>query len=281
MRDWFFGLSMFPAMTLVVFGLTYLVAAGIALTVSRLAVGERARAFKTLSALCLPPLGATFAFLLIFGAAPVWTNFNDAKRAVATEASGLRDVLILARGMSGETETRLRTLVDAYVTRSATREWPAMAANRIARETDNPCRCSGELEAALADMRGLTLADDRQRVDRQDIVKALETVRDARRQRIEISEDDTGTIRFTGIAGIGACLMIWVALVHAHERRAQAIGMAVFGTVIAMATLLIVSYSNPFSGGHVVSPRILQEVLDGIPAHAALTPPSMVILAAD
>jgi len=32
--------------------------------------------------------------------------------------------------------------------------------------------------------------------------------------------------------------------------------------VIAMSSLLIVSYTNPFSGGHALSPRILQEVME-------------------
>src|SRR5690242_18495979 len=141
MSDWFFGLQMFP-MTLVVFGTTYLIAACIFLVVVRLAVGDRTKVFKAIVPSCLSPLGAAFALLMVFSAEPVWTNFTHAKQAVAAEASGLRDVLILARGMPAETETRIRALVTTYVGQSVTIEWPAMASNRITLETNNVCGCS-------------------------------------------------------------------------------------------------------------------------------------------
>ena len=43
---------------------------------------------------------------------------------------------------------------------------------------------------------------------------------------------------------------------------ACSLALALFATVIAMSSLLIVSYTNPFSGGHALNPRILQEVMD-------------------
>src|SRR5476651_761548 len=114
MSNWFFGLPLF-AMALAVFAVTYLLAAVIFQVVTRLATGERARNFKALTPAMLSPLGAVFALLLVFSAEPVWTNYNHAKQAIATEASGLRDALILAKSMPAETQTRLRTLVGAYV----------------------------------------------------------------------------------------------------------------------------------------------------------------------
>jgi hypothetical protein len=270
MSDWFFGLQMFP-MALIVFGITYLLAACIFVMVVRLAVGERARVFKAIVPSCLSPLGAVFALLLVFSAEPVWTNFTHAKQAVAAEASGLRDALILARGMPPETEAHIRTLIGTYVAQSATIEWPAMASNRITIETNNVCGCSSELLTALEYMRGLKLQEDAQRRDQRDIIGALEKVRSARRERIVISEDDVSTSRFTAIVVIGLCLLIWVGLVHADNRKALGIAMTIFATVISMSTLLIVSYSSPFSGGHAVSPRILEEVTDGIPVRAAPT----------
>jgi hypothetical protein len=50
--------------------------------------------------------------------------------------------------------------------------------------------------------------------------------------------------------------------VHSDNRRSCAIALALFATVIAMSSLLIVSYTYPFSGGHALSPRILQEVME-------------------
>jgi len=54
MVDWLVSLPIWQ-MALLVFGATYLVAAVIHVVVIRLAVGDRARAFKTVSAGLLPP----------------------------------------------------------------------------------------------------------------------------------------------------------------------------------------------------------------------------------
>jgi hypothetical protein len=56
----------------------------------RLAVGDRARAFKALSPGMLPPLGIIFGLLVGFIAVQVWNDFDRAKAAVASEASALR-----------------------------------------------------------------------------------------------------------------------------------------------------------------------------------------------
>jgi hypothetical protein len=59
MSDWLHNLPV-AWMALVVFGLTYLVAAAIYAVVTVLAVGERARSFKAVSPGMLPPLGIIF-----------------------------------------------------------------------------------------------------------------------------------------------------------------------------------------------------------------------------
>jgi hypothetical protein len=148
------------------------------------------------------------------------------------------------------------------VTESVNREWPAMASDSVTVLTHNVCGCSEELLTALVYMRGVKLADEGQRVYQRDIVDALEKVRGARRERILISEDDEGNLRFLGLVVIGLCLLTWIAMVHSDNRRACVIALALFATVIAMSTVLIVTYTNPFSGGHALSPRILQEVMD-------------------
>jgi len=63
MSDWFLNLSI-PWMALIIFAATYVVAACVYLVVVRLAVGERARAFKAFSPGMLPPLGIIFGLLV-------------------------------------------------------------------------------------------------------------------------------------------------------------------------------------------------------------------------
>ena len=85
-------------------------------------------------------------------------------------------------------------------------------------------------------MRGLNLAHDGPRVIQRDIIEALEKVREARRERILISQDDAGNLRFLGLVLIGICLLTWIALVHADNRRSCAIALGLFATVIAMSS---------------------------------------------
>ncbi len=86
MSDWLLNLPV-PWMAVVVFAATYLLAAVVYWVVTRLAVNERARTFKSVSPGMLPPLGILFALLVGFIAVEVWNNYDKAKLAVATEAS--------------------------------------------------------------------------------------------------------------------------------------------------------------------------------------------------
>ena len=78
------------------FVVIYLVAGGIYWLVMALAVGERARAFKTISPGMLPPLGIIFGLFVGFIAAQVWSDFDRANAAVDNQAMALRAVVLLA-----------------------------------------------------------------------------------------------------------------------------------------------------------------------------------------
>src|SRR4249919_668724 len=107
MSDWLHNLPI-AWMALVVFGFTYLLAAGICGLVTALATGERARAFKAISPGMLPPLGIIFGLFVAFTAAQVWTDNERANAAVDREASALRAVVVLAAAFSGDTEAHMR-----------------------------------------------------------------------------------------------------------------------------------------------------------------------------
>jgi hypothetical protein len=147
MSDWLLNLP--PWMALVVFGATYLVAASIYWVVTRLAVNDRARAFKALSPGMLPPLGIIFGLLGGFIAVEVWSDFDRAKVAVTTEASALRAVVLLAGTFPKEQETRIRALINRHIEVAMNQEWPAMAQQR-ATLTDLPEALIEALQYTLA-----------------------------------------------------------------------------------------------------------------------------------
>src|SRR6202042_407137 len=126
MNNWLHNLPV-VWMALVIFGVTYLVAAAIYAAVATLAVGERTRSFKAVSPAMLPPLCIIFGLFVAFTAAQVWTDNEQAKVAVNREASALRSVVIFAASFPGEHEARLRALVRDYIEDAATHDWPTMA----------------------------------------------------------------------------------------------------------------------------------------------------------
>ena len=114
MADWFLNLPVFW-MALIVFVATFFIAGGVYLVVTRLAETEWARAFKAVSPGVLPVLGVLFALLVGFIAVEVWNTFDRAKTAVATEASALRAVVLLARNFPDEQKARIDALINRHI----------------------------------------------------------------------------------------------------------------------------------------------------------------------
>jgi hypothetical protein len=256
MSDWLLNLPVLW-MTVVVFAATYLLAASIYWVVTRLAVNDRARAFKALSPGMLPPLGILFALLVGFIAVEVWNNFDKAKVAVASEASALRAVVLLAETFPEEQKTRIYALIDRHIDEAINKEWPAMARQRA---TLSALRATALIEI-LHDTLTLKPADDSQRIAQTEMVKALHTALDARRQRIVVSQSAVGTVKWAGILLQGLCTLVAIAMVHSDNRLTCAIAMTLFATGIALSLLLIAAYSRPFTGEISVRPDLLKQVI--------------------
>src|SRR6516164_10508973 len=114
MTNWLYNLHI-GWMALFISTATYCVAVAVYWIVTRLAVDERARAFKALSPGMLPPLGIIFGLLVGFIAVQIWNDFDRAKVAVTNEASALRSVLLLASNFSSEEDARLHALIERHI----------------------------------------------------------------------------------------------------------------------------------------------------------------------
>jgi Protein of unknown function (DUF4239) len=256
MSDWLLNLPVLW-MAVVVFAATYLLAASIYWVVTRLAVNDRARAFKALSPGMLPPLGILFALLVGFIAVEVWNNYDKAKVAVATEASALRAIVLLAGVFPEEQKTRIYALIDRHIEDAINKEWPAMARQQATLST---LRANALIEA-LQDVLALKPANDSQRTIQPEMVKALQAALDARRQRIVVSQSTVGRVKWAGILLMGLCTLVAIAMVHSDNRLTCAIAMTLFAIGIALSLLLIAAYSRPFTGEISVRPDLLKQVI--------------------
>ena len=255
MGNWFFNLSV-PWMALIIFLAAYIIAGSVDLVVTRLAVNERAKGFKAVSPGVLPVFGILFALLVGFIAVEVWGNFDKAKAAVTTEASALRAVVLFAGAFPDEQRTRIYALVNHQIDESVNKEWPEMARQR-ATLANLPTALIEALHEALA----LKPADAGQRAAQLEMVKAIHTALDARRQRIVISQSTLATVKWVGILLQGLCTLVAFAVVHSDNRLARTLTLALFATGFAMSALLIAAYGRPFSGEISIGPELLKQVI--------------------
>jgi len=244
-------------MALIVFVATFLIAGGVYFVVTRLAETEEwARAFKAVSPGLLPVLGILFALLVGFIAVEVWNDFDKAKTAVTTEASALRAVVLLAGTFPEEQRTRIYTLINRHIEEAVNKEWPKMAQQRETLST-----LPKHLIEALNNAFALKRADESQRAAQPEMIRALRTALEARRQRIVISQSSVGVVKWAGILLQALCTLVAIAMVHSDNRRACALTLILFATGVALSVLLIAAYSRPFTGEISVTPELLKQVI--------------------
>jgi len=255
MGDWLHDLPVLW-MTILVFGFTYLVTAGIYAMVTVSAVGERARSFKAVSPGLLSPLGVLFGLFIAFTAAQVWTDNERARAEIDREASALRSATILAMSFPREFQVQLSGLLRRYIADVVAQEWPLMAHG-----TANLRAIPGVLSEALQATLALNPSSEGQKTAQRDIATALETALDARRQRIIVSESKVNLLKWACLFIQAACALVAIAVVHSDNRIASMIALGIFATGIATSTLLILAYDRPFTGDVSIKPDPLLQVM--------------------
>lgn len=257
MSDWIHNLPV-PSMALVVFGFTYLLAAVIFAAVTALASGERAKSFKAISPGMLPVLGIIFGLFVAFTAAQVWADNDRAGAAVSREASALRAVTLLAAGLPAEQEVRLVALIRSYVEQAAMVEWPMMA-----RQTASLRAAPAALAEALQLVVAMTPQGAGQQTAQREIISALGSALDARRQRIIVSQAEVNPVKWWCLYLQAICELLVIALVHCDNRLTSAIALGLFATGVAASVLLIAAHDRPFTGQISVGPGPLLQIMPG------------------
>lgn len=259
MSDWIHYLPV-PWMALVVFGFTYLLAGTVFVAVTALATGERAKSFKAVSPGMLPVLGTIFALFVAFIAAQVWADNDHASATVSREASALRAVRLLAAGLPDEQKVQLLGFVRSYIDQATTVEWPDMA-HQTASLRATPAALAEALQLVVA----MSPQGAGQQTAQREIISALGTALDARRQRIIISQSEVNPVKWWCLYLQAVCELLAIAVIHCDNRLSSAIALALFATGVAVSVLLIAAHDRPFTGQISISPSPLQQVMPGEP----------------
>jgi len=255
MSDWLHNLPV-PWMALVVFGFTYLLAAAIYAGIAALAAGERAKSFKTISPGMLSPLGIIFGLFVAFTAAQVWSDNDRAGAAVRSEASALRAAVLLSAALPAEQEGKLRALIRSYVEQAASVEWPMMARQQASLKA-----APAALAEALQLLVSMTPQGAGQQTAQREIITALGSALDARRQRISVSHAEVNLVKWWCLYLQAICELVAIALIHCENRLASALAMGLFATGVAASVLLIAAHDRPFTGQISVGPQPLLQIM--------------------
>ena len=211
---------------------------------------------KAMSPVMLTPLAVVFGLIVGFLSAEVWNDAERANAAVIREAGALGTVVLLAASFPGENEAQIRALVRRHTLDAVSEEWPAMARQQttLAMTTAADTRA---LELALS----LRPATEAQSIAQREMVSALRTALDARRERIIVSRSKINWVKWTVVLLLAYLILLTIAIVHSDNRTTAAIAMGIFSVAVAACVVLIASHNRPFTGQISVAPDPLLQVM--------------------
>jgi hypothetical protein len=243
-------------MTLIVFAGLAVVDLLTYVAVLALATGKRGPALKAMTPVMLTPLAVAFGLIVGFLSAEVWSDAERANEAVTREASALGTVVLLATSFPGESEAQIRALVRRHIQDAVGEEWPAMARQQTTLAMITAADTKA-LELALS----LLPRTEAQSIAQREMVSALRTALDARRERIIVSRSKINWVKWTVVLLLAYLILLTIAIVHSDNRITAALAMGIFSVAVGACVVLIASHNRPFTGEISVAPDLLLQVM--------------------
>lgn len=240
-------------LTLVV--LTVLAMMGPLLIRRRIAL-ERLRTNNEVAGFKFATIGVLYAVLLAFVVIITWERFNEAERALTTEAGAAIALFRLSTGVDEATGTKLRDQTVAYLRSVLEEDWPAMANGHWSRETSARLN---ELYWTVVHYRPADLHDaDLQ----QDLLREVDKLTEARRTRLVMA---AGTVpnAIWFVVFLGAVLTISFTFFFGTQNvLSQCLMTGVLAALIFSAILVVIAIDRPFTGAVVVPTESIRTVLE-------------------
>jgi hypothetical protein len=152
----------------------------------------------------------------------------------------------------------LHDLIRGYIEHTAKVEWPMLARQKASLRA-----VPAALVEALQVVVSMTPQAPGQQTVQREIIGALGSALDARRQRIIVSEAEVNSVKWWSLYLQAICELLVIALVHCGNRLASGIAMGLFATGVAVSVLLIVAHDRPFTGQISIGPEPLLQIMPG------------------
>jgi hypothetical protein len=222
------------------------------ITFDRLRVNNEVAGFK------FATIGVLYAVLLGFVVIIAWERFHEAERSLAAEAGAAVTVYRLAGGLHEPLATTLRGQVAAYLKSVDEDEWPQMAAGRWSTKTTD------KLNALYDELVHFNPSDLREHGLQQDLMRELDKVGEARRERL-IAAEGTVPSAIWFVLLLGAFLTIGFTFFFATKNEVtQSMMTGVLAALIFSAILVVIAVDRPFTGAVEVHSEPIRWVLEDI-----------------
>jgi hypothetical protein len=194
-----------------------------------------------------------FALLTSFLSYDILERNRQATKAVQSEAGELQNVYSLS--VASVTDmSDIRKALQAYVSSALQHEWPP-ASGHSAPDTD------AAYDEFLRQLSDPSISRDASAAVHVAMLSAAVRAGTARNNRITLSTDRTGELKWISVLLLGIITQVAVAVVHLERRRAMAAALTVFSTGAIVALGLIALQEDPFGGAFRVSPVPLERLL--------------------
>jgi hypothetical protein len=244
------------AITVIALCLCYTVAAAIFGATAALSRWPVAEQLKMISPVTLTPLAVILGLLFAFLAARVWENVGHANEYIGQEAGALSKVMLFAKALPPEVQTKVRTGVTQHVDFVVTKDWPEMAIGRANQRTEPP-----GLTEAMAALLSFAPTESDKELAQQRAVAAVEQAFEARRNRIRLSQAEIAPIQWSVIFILAILILATTAMIHIGKPAAMAATLFIFSTAVAACVILLLQNDRPFAaGGITLTPTAFREI---------------------
>lgn len=254
LQDW----SLFVACILIVCLVSALAAAGMGLLRLVWPNRQKTNMVNTMLSGILLPTGLVVAFV----ASDVWQQENKGRTAVEQEAIAVADIMRTAQHLPAELREQVVGLTDDYVRDIVEREWPLMAQGQASQKAES---LLDALEQTSIQVDAMAEAAGPDRIGLQQTAKDLrrytQQIEAARNQRLLVANGRVVLTKWMAVLVllfVAACV---ICELHAHQRRAAVMALALFSLGFGATLYLIASYDRPFSGATIIEPKSMTLML--------------------
>jgi hypothetical protein len=200
-------------------------------------------------------LGVVFAVLLAFVFNEVWSEYNEAAKAIDLEISAMHGVAMIAVTLEPAQAKTILVAEKAYLEAVVHREWPMMAQNRM-----RDLEATHKFVVLLQDAARLRLTESEQQDTKAEILSLLAQAHAHRETRIFLAKNGIPVPLWWALIGFTAVLSLFVSL-SGIKYRMTVVAMAACFTVGIVSILVVARLLDyPFEGALALRPGGFIEV---------------------